>query len=105
MISNAITRCIFEETDWESDEVVLMKLLELSTMTFRCDASSHLTVRSAWDIYFTCISIHNQYRASKILKSEAATTLRHLTLAIFARAKNILNPINNLPEENCFVGY
>jgi hypothetical protein len=58
LISKAICRCVFEETDWESDEVVLMKLLELSTMTMRCDSSSHLTVKAAWDIYSTCISIH-----------------------------------------------
>jgi golgi-specific brefeldin A-resistance guanine nucleotide exchange factor 1 len=86
LISNAICRCVFEETDWESDEVVLMKLLELSTMTLRCDASSHLTVKASWDIYSTCITIHNQFRASKILRSEAATALRHLTLSIFGRA-------------------
>lgn len=86
LISNAICRCVFEETDWESDEVVLMKLLELSTMTLRCDASSHLTVKASWDIYSTCITIHNQYRASKILRAEAATALRHLTLSIFGRA-------------------
>lgn len=86
MISNAICRCVFEETDWESDEVVLMKLLELSTMAMRCDASCHLTVKAAWDIYSTCISIHSQYRASKILRAEAATSLRHLTLSIFGRA-------------------
>lgn len=62
LITNAISRCVFEETDWESDEVVLLKLLELSTMTMRCEAARHLTVKAAWDIYSTCISIHNQYR-------------------------------------------
>ena len=95
LISNCICKCVFEETDWESDEVVLLKLLELSTMALRCDASSHLTIRAAWNIYSTCISIHNQYRASKILKSEAATALRHLTLSIFSRAYATLGSNGN----------
>jgi len=86
LIANCISYCVFEETDWESDEVILMKLLELSALCLRCDASSLLTVGAAWDIYSTCIEIHNQYRASKILKSEAETALRHLTLTAFSRA-------------------
>ena len=73
LIAGCISHCIFEETDWESDELILMKLLELSTLCYRCDASSLLNVGAAWDIYSTCISIHNHYRASKILKSEAET--------------------------------
>lgn len=86
LIASCISRCVFEETDWESDEVILMKLLELSALSLRCDASSLLTVGAAWDIYSTCISIHSQYRASKILRSEAETALRHMTLATFSKA-------------------
>ena len=84
LIASCISECIFEETDWESDEVILMKLLELSTLCLRCDASSMLTVTAAWDIYSTCLSIYCQYRASKLLKSEAETALRHLTLTTFS---------------------
>ena len=62
LIAGSISRCVFEETDWESDEVILMKLLELSTMCFRCDASMLLTVASSWEIYSTCLSIRAQYR-------------------------------------------
>ena len=85
LIANCISRCIFEETDWESDELILMKLLELSTLCYRCNASKLLTIASAWDMYNTCISIHNHYRASKILKSEAENALVHLTLSAFGR--------------------
>lgn len=90
LVAQCISKCIFEETDWESDEVILMKLLELSTLTLRCDASKLLSVSAAWDIYSTCLSIHNQYRASKILRSEAETALRHLTQSTFSRAHNLL---------------
>jgi brefeldin A-resistance guanine nucleotide exchange factor 1 len=58
-IARCIPQCIFEETDWESDEVILMKLLELSSLCLRSDASGLLTVAAAWEIYETCISIHN----------------------------------------------
>ena len=92
LIANCISRCVFEESDWESDEVILMKLLELSTLALRCDASSLLSVGAAWDMYSTCIGIHSQYRASKILRSEAETALRNLTLTTFSRAYNALSP-------------
>jgi hypothetical protein len=85
LIANCISRCVFEETDWESDEVILMKLLELSTLVLRCNASCLLAVSAVWDIFATCISIHGQFRASKILRSEAETALRHLTLTAFSR--------------------
>lgn len=86
LVADSISHCVFEETDWESDELILMKLLELSALCFRCNAASLLSVQAAWDIYTTCISIYNHYRASKILKSEAETALVHLTLNIFTRA-------------------
>jgi len=86
LVAKCISNCIFEETDWESDEVIFMKLLELSALTMRCDASSLLSVGAAWDIYSTCLNIHAQPRASKILRSEAETALRDLTLTAFSRA-------------------
>jgi hypothetical protein len=73
LLSGCICQCIFEETDWESDELILMKLLELSALCMQSDASNLLSISSAWDIFSTCLSIHSHYRASKILKSEAET--------------------------------
>ena len=62
LIATCISQCVFEETDWESDEVILMKLLELSTLCLRSDASSMLSVAAAWEIYNTCVSIHGQFK-------------------------------------------
>ncbi len=62
LIAHCISHCVFEESDWESDEVILMKLLELSTLCLRCEASGLLSVAAAWDIYSTCLSIHDQQR-------------------------------------------
>ena len=85
LLASSISNCVFEETDWESDELILMKLLELSVLCFRCDANIKLKINSAWDIYSTCLSIHNHYRASKILKSEAENALINLTLTAFTK--------------------
>lgn len=95
LIAACIENCKFEETDWESDEVILMKLLELSALVFRCEAANLLTVGAVWDIYSTCISIHSQ-RASKILRSEAESTLRHLTLTAFSKIKFSLSNHSNI---------
>lgn len=90
LIARCISHCVFEETDWESDELILMKLLELATLCFRCHASSLLSAESAWDVFSTCKSIHEHYRASKILKNEAESALVHLTLNIFSRASHMI---------------
>ena len=62
LLAHCIPSCVFEETDWESDEIILVKLLELSTTCLRCDASSMLTVSAGWDIFSTCLSIYQQAR-------------------------------------------
>lgn len=85
MIADCITRCIFEATDWESDELILMKLLELSTLVYKCDACRLLSVQGALDIYNTCISLQAHYQA-KIMQFEAEVALRHLTVSAFSRA-------------------
>lgn len=97
LVAHSISHCVFEETDWESDELILMKLLELSTLCYRCNAASMLDVESAWDIFCTCKSIHEHYRASKILKVEAETSLVHLTLNIFTRASQMVLRLDSLP--------
>jgi hypothetical protein len=90
LVGKSVSHCVFEETDWESDELILMKLLELATSSFRCNASHLLTAETAWDIYSTCVSIHSHYRASKILRTEAETALVHLTLSIFSKTSAMI---------------
>jgi brefeldin A-resistance guanine nucleotide exchange factor 1 len=64
MVGDCISHCVFEESHWQADEVVMLKLLELSTMVYRCDAAAHLSARSAWNVFQTCIMIRNQSRVS-----------------------------------------
>ena len=55
LVAECITNCIFEGTDWESDEVIFMKLLELSALTLRCDASGSLHLGLAPPTFWPCI--------------------------------------------------
>ena len=91
LVASCIKKCVFEETDWQSDEVILMKLLELSALTLRCEAANLLTIGAVWDVYFTCISMHGTKSLSKILRSEAESTLRHLTLTAFGKIQEVLS--------------
>jgi hypothetical protein len=85
LVAHCVARCLFEETDWESDAIILMKLLELATLVLRCDASSLLSVSAVWNIFLACITIYDK-NPSSVLRSEAETALRHLTLITFSRA-------------------
>ena len=100
IVAHCVTACVFEESDWQSDEVVMLKLLELSTAVYRCDAASQMSVKAAWKIFETCLSIRNQPRVSAILKSEAETTLRHLTLTAFSRAHSALRAFQYGAEQD-----
>lgn len=62
LIAKCIPNCVFEETDSGSDEVVLMKLLELAVLCLSCDASHLLTVSNAWEMYETCYMIGSDRR-------------------------------------------
>ena len=94
-IAICISGCVFEESDWQSDEVIMLKLLELSSILYKSNSSALLTVEASWEIFSTCLSIHNQFKASKILLSEAETSLRHLTLTAFSKANNALKTFDN----------
>lgn len=103
LLADCIAHCIFEATDWESDELILMKLLELSTLTYKCDASRLLSVNAALDIYNTCISLQSHYQA-KIMQFEAEVALRQLTAAAFSRAHFSNVKVSGDSDESIFNG-
>lgn len=65
------------------------------------EASSFLTVAASWAIYNTCLLLHSQYKVSKIMKSEAETSLRHLTLIIYSRVHSIIHDKNLSISSDC----
>lgn len=91
LIAECISHCVFEETVRSSDEIILMKILELGTMSLRAHASTLFSVGAAWDVYNTAMVICNRKGASKLLRSEAESALQNLTVSIFGRAVCISN--------------
>jgi brefeldin A-resistance guanine nucleotide exchange factor 1 len=83
LVARCVPSCIFEETDSESDEVVLMKLLELATLCVQCEASNLLSVRNMWDVYETCYMVGSEKRC--VVKG---STLNQLLRAALAERRN-----------------
>jgi len=61
-IALGVSRCRFEETHRDTDEMVLMKLMELLEYTLRCDAGHLISGENVWKMVQTCYSISCQVR-------------------------------------------
>lgn len=85
LVAFSISRCRFEETDREMDELVLIKLLELLEYSLRCSAGYMITGKNVWRMVNTCYTISRQKRASLHLSHIAENTLAHLVLTVFNR--------------------
>lgn len=97
MIAAGISRCLFEESDPEGDEVVLMKLLELSALCLRCEVGTLLDEERIWQIFETCLRVSSQERESgkfSLLGSTADNTLAHIVLVVFSRARDTPSAVN-----------
>ena len=113
LVGAGIAGCVFEETDSESDEVTLMKLLELSALSLRCDAGILLSDLRIWEMFQAvgapvlrplrrslselnasarqvCYRVSCQERASGLLRSTADNTLAHIVLLLFSRVHDRL---------------
>lgn len=79
-------QCVFEETDPDGDEVVLMKLLELSALCVRSEVGSLLRDRWLWAVFEKCLYVsREEQRRSSLLRSTADNILAHIVLVIFSR--------------------
>ena len=80
---------MFEETDHAGDEVVLMKLLELSALCLRCEVGALLWDGSIMAVYHKCLAVSTEEnRWSSLLRSTADNTVAHVVLVVFSRARN-----------------
>ncbi|RHY95671.1 hypothetical protein DYB35_004809, partial [Aphanomyces astaci] len=59
-IALCVSRCRFEETHRDVDEMVLMKLLELLEFCLRCEAGPLISGDNVWNMVHTCYSICTQ---------------------------------------------
>ncbi|CAM9476739.1 unnamed protein product, partial [Sphacelaria rigidula] len=90
LVAQAISRCHFEETDPDSDEVVLMKLLELSALCLRCEVGDLLNDESCWNVFLACYNLYHvttDARSSGLLRDTAGNTLAHVVLMLFSCAR------------------
>ncbi|CAM9924459.1 unnamed protein product, partial [Ascophyllum nodosum] len=88
LVAQAIGRCHFEETNPESDALVLMKLLELSALCLRCEVGDLLEDDSCWNIFVACYNLYNittgDKKAYGLLRDTAGNTLAHIVLMLFS---------------------
>ncbi len=88
LIVRGVGKYSFEETDPESDEVVLMKILELSALCLRCEVGSLLSETRCWELFQTCYAIKCAENVSSLLSTTAGNTLAHIVLIVFSRARH-----------------
>ncbi|ETV96484.1 hypothetical protein, variant [Aphanomyces invadans] len=103
-IALCVSRCRFEETHRDVDEMVLMKLLELLEFCLRCEAGPLISGDNVWKMVHTCYSICTQARASMHLIHMAENTLAHVILTVFDRIVDmdaqLVAPSVTGPNEN-----
>ncbi|KAH9131937.1 hypothetical protein LEN26_007558 [Aphanomyces euteiches] len=100
-IALCVSRCRFEETHRDIDEMVLMKLLELLEFCLRCEAGPLISGDNVWKMVHTCYSICIQPRASMHLMHMAENTLAHVILTVFDRiAEMDTSLVTNNPEDD-----
>lgn len=69
LIAQAISKCVFEETDNFGDEVVLMKVLELSALCVRCDVGNLLNFEEIVAVFNKCLDVSKEdTRRSSLLR-------------------------------------
>ena len=89
MIAESTADCRFEATS-ASDEMVLIKLLEVSEHCLRSPAGPLLTDANVWEIVQTCFRIAQHHPASALLHRTAEATLGHIVLTLFSRLPELI---------------
>mmetsp|Transcript_36434 Transcript_36434/g.123329 ORF Transcript_36434/g.123329 Transcript_36434/m.123329 type:complete len:512 (-) Transcript_36434:2638-4173(-) len=80
LIVKGIGNCRFEDTRKESDEVVLVKVLNLMVLSLRCNASCLLRDRDIRKIIFICYQMGSRDGVSELVRNTADNTLGHMVL-------------------------
>lgn len=97
LIAKSIRQCTFQASADGGDEhgnnyeeeIVVMKLLALSSLVVRCNAGlAHLRTKEILDIFSTCVHVSKQSRASPLLKSAAGDSLKHIVLTLCVNASH-----------------
>lgn len=92
LVVDAVTSCRFEVTDPASEEVVLMKILQVLLACMKCKASVVLSNEHVWTIVNTCFRIvHQATTKGELLQRIARNTLHELIRCIFSHIRDVAN--------------
>ncbi|CAN8233076.1 unnamed protein product [Cochlearia groenlandica] len=97
MIVDAVKSCRFEVTDPASEEVVLMKILQVLLACMKSKASNGLSNQDICTIVNTCLRVvHQSSSKSELLQRIARHTMHELVRCVFSQ----LPDISPLPNES-----
>ncbi|XP_039215978.1 Golgi-specific brefeldin A-resistance guanine nucleotide exchange factor 1 isoform X3 [Crotalus tigris] len=85
-VADAVTHARFVGTDPASDEVVLMKILQVLRTLLLSPVGAHLTNESVCEIMQSCFRICFEMRLSELLRKSAEHTLVDMVQLLFTRS-------------------
>eukprot|EP00850_Spirogloea_muscicola_P004010 SM000017S02750 [mRNA] locus=s17:5236:10862:- [translate_table: standard] len=89
-VIDAVTGCRFEVTDPASEEVVLMKILQVLLACLQCEAGALLTDRDVCNVVNTCFRVVHQAAAKgELLQQMACHTMQEMVRTLFARLPDL----------------
>ncbi|XP_007045997.2 PREDICTED: ARF guanine-nucleotide exchange factor GNOM isoform X1 [Theobroma cacao] len=92
LVVDAVTSCRFEVTDPASEEVVLMKILQVLLACMKSKASVMLSNQHVCTIVNTCFRIvHQAEKKGELLQRIARHTMHELVRCIFSHLSNVDN--------------
>ncbi|ESQ47079.1 hypothetical protein EUTSA_v10027619mg [Eutrema salsugineum] len=98
IIVDAVKSCRFEVTDPASEEVVLMKILQVLLACIKSKASNGLSNQDICTIVNTCLRVvHQSSSKSELLQRIARHTMHELVRCIFSQLPYI-SPLANVSE-------
>ncbi|RUS18465.1 hypothetical protein BC937DRAFT_88745 [Endogone sp. FLAS-F59071] len=111
-LSSAATHCKFEASDSVSDEVVLLKILQVLEMALTSECGQVLSDEAVCEMMETGLSMCCQMRLSELLRRSAEHVMINMVQAMFERLKlledekvannsvNMIDPADTEPHMN-----
>ncbi|KAL7310376.1 GDP/GTP exchange factor for ARF [Mucor circinelloides] len=88
-LSSAATHCKFEASDAASDELVLLRMLQVLQMAITSECGQVLSDEAVCEMMETGLSMCCQMRLSEMLRRSAEHVMINMVIAIFERLKNL----------------
>ncbi|GBG74811.1 hypothetical protein CBR_g19322 [Chara braunii] len=86
LIVDAVTGCRFEVTDPASEEVVLIKILQVLLSCLKCRAGALITERDVCNVINTCFRVvHQSVTKGELLQRMSCHIMQEMIRAIFGR--------------------